>query len=92
MESEPRRSFTGVTMPKPERKEETGSDRTTRTVTSRSRGQKVEHTPSLLCLLMLSDAMPPCGAAGYMEGMLVFMKSAICCRASRLVGVFPFCS
>ena len=39
--------------------------------------------------LMLSAAMPPWGAAGYMEGMLVVMKSAICCRASRLVGVLP---
>lgn len=45
-----------------------------------------------MCLLMLSAAMPPCGAAGYMEGMLVVMKSAICCRASKLVGVFPFLS
>lgn len=44
------------------------------------------------CLLMLSAAMPPCGAAGYMEGMLVVMKSAICCKANRLVGVFPFFS
>ena len=38
---------------------------------------------------MLRAAMPPWGAAGYMEGMLVVMKSAICCRASRLVGVLP---
>lgn len=27
-----------------------------------------------------------------MEGMLVVMKSAICCRAKRLVGVLPFFS
>lgn len=46
----------------------------------------------LICLLMLSAAIPPWGAAGYMEGMLVVIKSAICCRASRLVGVFPLFS
>lgn len=55
-------------------------------------GQEVTHSHSLLCLLILSAAMPPCGAAGYMEGILVVMKSAICCRANRLVGVFPFFS
>lgn len=55
---------------------------------------KKSHTNTLspLCLLMLSAAMPPCGAAGYMEGMLVVMKSAICCSANKLVGVLPFFS
>lgn len=59
---------------------------------SRGRTHTDTHSHSLLCLLMLSAAMPPCGAAGYIEGMLVVMKSAICCRANRLVGVLPFFS
>ena len=82
---------TDIAWPRSKRHTQTHTDthRHTQTHTDTHRHTQ---THSLLCLLMLSAAMPPCGAAGYMEGMLVVMKSAICCRAKRLVGVFPFFS
>lgn len=126
IESEPRRSLTGVTIPKPEGthgvikvsgghhraeagvfrggekksiflKKEGFVSRSSQWIDSQQhkhRGSWVQklHSHSYMCLLMFNAAMPPCGAAGYMEGMLVVMKSAICCRASKLVGVFPFLS
>lgn len=123
MESEPRRSLTGVTIPKPDKyftinirkqaqkillfitptsdRNPTGlSVYSEHLITHREHKQNQDccqnhthtRTQSPFCLLMFSAAMPPCGAAGYMEGMLVVMKSAICCRAKRLVGVLPFCS